>query len=263
MFGEFISALFQHDDVVLGGLVHLKIEAGEGQTVIVGDDGFAVAVGHGQSVDVAVPQRFHGGADIGEFLDGDGIRQLFVAKVHLQGGSLGAHGLAREIFRLGPFALVFLDGDDGLLGLVISGIIVIREVVVFRTLGGVGEAGDGHVHGAGLHGGLAGVKAHGLDHQLTAHFLGDVLGQRHIEADILVLARLGGIHKLHGSKVRGNGDGQGGLPGFLLGAAAKAANSQQQGGQQQSNDLLHCHIPSSFIIRSCTGLSGTEPSIHE
>ena len=47
-------------------------------------------------------------------------------------------------------------------GLVLPGVVVVGKVVVFRALGGDGEAGDGHIHVAGLHGGLAGVEGHGL-----------------------------------------------------------------------------------------------------
>ena len=205
----------------------------------------------------------------------------------MQGGGLRAHGEAREILRLGQGAFLFLDGDDGLLGLVVAGIVVIGEVEILVPLGGPAVTGDGHIHAAGLHGGLAGVEAHGLDHQVEAHFFRDELGQGHVKAHILVLAALGNVHELHGREVRGDGHGEGpgsngiqvgcsrrsGRRGFrslglrrllgrLFGAAAQAQGRQQHERQRQRNDLLHF-----LILLPCLGFhfypgpTGTWPSI--
>ena len=209
----------------------------------------------------------------------------------MQRGGLRAHGEAREVLRLGQGAFLLLDGDDGLLGLVVAGIVVIGEVEILVPLGGPAVTGDGHIHAAGLHGGLAGVEAHGLDHQVEAHFFRDELGQGHVKAHILVLAALGDIHELHGGEVRGDGHGKGpgsnciqagcprrrfrrsgrrgfrslglrGLLGRLLGAAAQAQGRQQHERQRQRNDLLHF-----LILLPCLGFhfypvpTGTWPSI--
>ena len=125
-----------------------------------------------------------------------------------------------------------------------AGVVVIGKVVVFRTVGGDGIARNGHIHGAGLHGGLAGVEAHGLDHQGLAHLLGNVLGQRHVKAHVLVLAGLGGVHKFHGGEVGGEGHGQG-LGGgfFLISEYGKGQhdghNGNHHNGSNDPNPLFH------------------------
>ena len=196
-----------HDDVglVLGG--DIKLPGADGKVGIVDQDRLGVALGHSQGLDVAGLELHHAHADLTDGV-GLGIGKLLFHEHLLQGGVLGADVHALEVLGLGVLLGVGGTDQQNLRGLVIAGIVVIGQVEVLGTGLGPGVAGDGHIDSAHRNGGLAGVKAHGLDLELDTNGLGNVLGQRHVKADVLVLAGLGGIDKLHGAEVGGERHGQ-------------------------------------------------------
>ena len=106
--------------------------------------------------------------------------------------------------------------EDDLLGLVVAGVVVIAQLIVLGTLLRPGVAGDGHGNGRGVNCGLAGVEAHWLHIKLNTDVVGDVLCQRHVEADVLFLTGLGEIDELHRREVRGERDAQHAVGLYLL-----------------------------------------------
>ena len=209
-------------------------------------------MGHGQGIDLPGLQGQHRVVDalvhhqLRPFRHQGLLHQLL-----LQGGGLGAHLHAREALGLRDGVLLGLGGDDRLLRFIVAGDIVVGQKEVLRPVRLPGETGDGHIHGPQLHRRLAGVEAHGLQLQLHAQLLGQIVGQGHVEPHELVLPGLAGVHKLHGRKVRRHGHGQH----LLLLLLLTGDPAQHHGRRQHPNDqffhvlfLRFCSLPRSIHV---------------
>ena len=145
-------------------------------------------------------------------------------------------------------AVVCFGGDDNLFGFVIASVVVIGKVVVCCTVFGPGETGDGHIHSAGCDSCLACAKVHRHDLQFLAHLCSDVLSQHDVETDEVAF----GVHELHGSEVRGDGNHQ--LAGviqvqFVFCGGYAAAEAGQHGDDKgDSSESLHRgYLSSKFV----------------
>ena len=231
-----------HVGFVFGG--HLKLPVADDQVGVVGDDLLAVALGHGQGFDVGGLQLHDAHADLTDDLQ-VGVGQLLFHQHLLQGGVLRAHVLAVEGFGAGVLFSVGGTDQKHLLGLVVTGVIIIGKLKVFGAGFGPAVTGDGQVHGIHGHGSLAGVKVHGLDLQGHAQFTRDELRQGHVEAHILLLAGLGGIHKLHGAEIGRQGHGQhAGLLDIVhfIRQGGHGQGGGEDQGQHQAHHFLHHHF---------------------
>ena len=170
-------------------------------------DDLGVALGHGESFNAAVLQLENAGPDITDG-HGIGVGKLRSDKLHLQRGVLCADVNTVKIFRGRVLFRVGGTDQNDRLNFVIAIIVIIGDLIAFSSLLGPDVAGNGHRNRSGIHGGLAGIKAHRLNDKLYTNIVGDVLGKENVQPYILLLPVLGGIDKLHWGKIGGQGDMQ-------------------------------------------------------
>ena len=139
---------------------------------------------------------------------GIGVGKLRSDKLHLQRGVLCADVNTVKIFRGRVLFRVGGTDQNDRLNFVIAIIVIIGDLIAFGSLLGPDVAGNGHRNRSGIHGGLAGIKAHRLNDKLYANIVGDVLGKENVQPYILLLPVLGGIDKFHWGKIGGQGDMQ-------------------------------------------------------
>ena len=136
----------------------------------------------------------------------DGERRYILAPNGLKAGHIIMTGpdadiLPGKVLYLGVLGGILCLNEQYLLGFVIAGIVVIGDLVVFGSGLCPAVTGDGHGNRGGVNGGLTGIKAHRLNDEGNAQFLGNELGEGNIKADILFLAGLAGIHKFHRGEI--------------------------------------------------------------
>ena len=196
-----------HNDIGLIGFIHFKLPIANHKIRVIGNNLLSVADSHCESINITALQLHNADTKLTDRLH-IGLRQLTLDQQLLKRGILCADIHTVEVFRFGVFFGIGNTNQDNLLGLILTGIVVIGKLKVFCTGFCPGVAGDGHING--IHGncGLTGVEAHRLDLKINTEISRNVFRERHIKADIRFLTGLRGIHKFHGAEVRRESNGE-------------------------------------------------------